>query len=171
MPEVLPVAKSLANLVGVSGHVVLDHGLNDGTRIAQRPAPLIVATAAFYCNSQVSGNGHQHGLEDGHFLDLFASVGIGRRIDLSAHGLDSFLPVNFSLAQVEHIGRRSRQNVLAKGVVSHCVNPLSVCPGGFPPRASIEYYTPAELSREISNFFEIFFRHIGGAGRDGMKWK
>ena len=32
--EVLPVAESLANLVRVSGHVVLDHGLNDGAGIA-----------------------------------------------------------------------------------------------------------------------------------------
>ena len=129
LTEVLPVAKSLADLVRMSGHVVLDHGLDDGTGIAERPASLVVATAALNRDSQVSGNGHQHGLEDGHFLNLLASVGIGGRVDLPAHGLDSFLPLNFRLAEVEHGGRRSGQDVLAKGVASHCNIPFQVFPG------------------------------------------
>ena len=58
LPEVLPVTKGLADLVGVSGHMVLDHGLNDGAGIAQRPASLVVAPAALNSNSQVTGNGH-----------------------------------------------------------------------------------------------------------------
>lgn len=126
LPKVFPVTKSLADLVGMSGHVVLDHGLDDGTSIAQRPAPFLVATAAFHRNGQVSGNGHQNGLEDGHFLDLLASVRIGGGVSFLAHGLNGLLPLDFGLAKVEHGGRRGRQNVLVKGVASHCNIPFQV---------------------------------------------
>ena len=162
LPKVLPVAESLANLVGMSGHVVLDHGLDDRAGITERPTSFLVATAAFHRNGQVSGNGHQHGLEDGHFLDLLASVRIGGGINLPAHGLDSFLPVNLSLAQVEHLRRRSGQNVLAKGVTSHCNIPFLVIPG-FP--GGILEYRILQGERNVNTFFQIFlknfFRHTG----------
>ena len=151
--EVLPVAKSLADFLRVSGHVILDHGLNDRAGITERPASLVIATAAFHRDSQVSGNGHQHGLEDGHFLDLLASVGIGGRIDLPAHGLNGLLPVNFGLAKVEHFGRRSGQNVLAKCVASHCNIPFQVIsgfPGGF-----LEYRI-LQGERNVNTFFKFF---------------
>lgn len=164
LPKVLPVAESLADLVGMSGHVVLDHGLNDGAGIAQCPAPLVVATAAFHRDCQVSGNGHQNGFKDGHFLDLLASVGIGGRIDLPALGLDSFLPLNFGLAQVIHGGRRSSQNVLAKGVTSHCNIPFQVFsgfPGGF-----LEYRI-LQGERNVNTFFQIFLKNFFGTSWPG----
>lgn len=165
LPEVLPVAKSLADLVGMSGHVVLDHGLNDGTRITERPASLVITPTAFNRDSQVSGNGHQNGLKDGHFLDLLTSVRIGGRIDLPAHGLDSFLPLNFGLAEVEHGGRRGGQDVLAKGIASHCNIPFQVFsgfPGGF-----LEYriLQGGKNVNSFSNFFEKFFPAHRGRAR------
>ena len=169
LPKVLPVTESLANLVRVSGHVILDNGLDDRTGIAQGPPPLVIATAAFHRDSQVSGNGHQHGLEDGHFLDLLASVGIGGRIDLPAHGLNGLLPLNFSLAQVEHGGRRGRQNVLAKGVASHCNIPFQFVPWLSPP-GKYRILHPGGIVKKISIFFEIFFpAYRGRVGRQEME--
>ena len=155
----------------MSGHVVLDHGLDDGAGIAERPASLVIAPAALNRDSQVSGNGHEDGFQDGHFLDLLTSVGIGGRIDFPTHGLDSFLPLNFGLAKVEHFGRRSSQNVLAKGIASHCNIPFQVFsgfPGGF-----LEYRI-LQGGRNVNTFFQIFLKNFSrytGAGRDSRKWK
>nr|DAI62038.1 MAG TPA: hypothetical protein [Caudoviricetes sp.] len=123
--KILPVTESFADLLGMSGHVVLDHGFNDGAGITKRPTPFVITTTAFHRDSQVSGNGHENGFKDSHFLNLFASIGIGGRIDLPAHGLNGLLSVDLSFTEVKHIGRRSSQNILAKSIVSHCVNPLS----------------------------------------------
>lgn len=98
---------------------------------------------------------------------MLASVGIGGRISFPAHGLDGFLPVDLSFTEVEHGGRRSGQNVLAKSVVSHWVNPLSSVfrfPGGF-----LEYRI-LQGGRDVNTFFQIFFekffRHTGA----GVGW-